>query len=281
MNKLYIYCDGGFGNRFNVLVAGLWISEKLGYHPIVYWPENNWCGASFRQIFEPFVDLLNTFNVEHFNNYKTLNLIHENQMSVDSFVNVKNVTNITQTKDILQGRDILYFNNLIPSFVEDPVGTCSKIKFRDDLIQIAEEQIRNNTTEEFFGIHIRKTDFGSRSDLAEKICLDIVKGNQNKKFFICSDDKETENKFCLHKNVFKFDKKQYVAKFTEGSWNEHVREINSNFNVTRSSESVTNAIVDLLILSRSTIISPDVGSTFADTAKLINKSRRILERDQA
>ncbi|MEI6872422.1 MAG: glycosyltransferase family 4 protein, partial [Verrucomicrobiota bacterium] len=50
--SLHIYCDGGFGNRFNGLVSGLLLAEAAALKPIIVWPINNWCSARFSDIFE-------------------------------------------------------------------------------------------------------------------------------------------------------------------------------------------------------------------------------------
>ena len=52
MRQLLIYCDGGFGNRFNALVSGLVLARTLGLAPQVVWPVNNWCGAALGDLFE-------------------------------------------------------------------------------------------------------------------------------------------------------------------------------------------------------------------------------------
>ena len=52
MRHILIYCDGGFGNRFNGLVAGLLVARRFGLAPQVVWPQNNWCGAAMADLFE-------------------------------------------------------------------------------------------------------------------------------------------------------------------------------------------------------------------------------------
>ena len=52
MKKLYIHCDGGFGNRFNSLIFGLSLAKKCGINPIISWPSTNVCRALFDDIFE-------------------------------------------------------------------------------------------------------------------------------------------------------------------------------------------------------------------------------------
>ena len=52
MKKIYVHCDGGFGNRYNVLISGLFLAKTLNLHPVVIWKENNWCGAGFHDLFD-------------------------------------------------------------------------------------------------------------------------------------------------------------------------------------------------------------------------------------
>ena len=47
---LNIYCDGGFGNRFNALVVGLLIAEVGNFKPVIFWPSTNWCRSLFKNI---------------------------------------------------------------------------------------------------------------------------------------------------------------------------------------------------------------------------------------
>lgn len=275
MNKLYIQCDGGFGNRFNVLCFGLYLSKILNYSPVIIWPSNNWCGASFFDLFEK--ESLQFCERSSINLDNTINIVHENQFELKTFININSIISIQQIQNLCQGKDIFYFNNLIPwrliSEFDSFKNTIRDIKFKKEIVDTAERIIFENCqTHLFFGIHIRKTDFGDRSDSVEPQLMNIVQQNCEHKFFVCSDDEITENKFLQNKNVFKYEKQDYVKKLLDGSWNSTIVDSNKNsfaFNVDRSKQSVVDAVVDLLILSKSTIISPDVGSTFMHTAKLL------------
>jgi hypothetical protein len=278
-NTVYIYCNGGFGNRFFALLSGICLAKSFNYAIKVVWPINNWCGAAFNEIFDTTFEYSeNIFN--DIDKQNDLFISHNSNWAEHKYYLSLNESNVIEKiKENFLGKNIFFTNNSMTPFLNDPKN-LQFVKFKKELIQLAEQEITQNTDSEFYGIHIRKTDFGNRSSLAENICLDIVKNNFYKKFFICSDDEETENKFCMYKNVFKFNKKDYVKKFKDGSWNEYVKETDSNFNVTRNASSVINAVVDLLILSKSNIVSPDVGSTFADAAKLISKSDRAIQMEQ-
>ena len=48
---LEIFCDGGFGNRYNSLVSGLALAEQCGLQVKVYWPKNGSCEAGYDDIF--------------------------------------------------------------------------------------------------------------------------------------------------------------------------------------------------------------------------------------
>jgi len=279
MSKIYIHCDGGFGNRFNVLAFGLYLAKKQSYDPTVIWPSNNWCGADFSDLFD--MDIPVKQSREGINFDGTFNLVHENQFGLSHFTSIHSINDIEDIKNISKGMDILYFNNLIPwNLVQDAEtfkSIIKSIKFKDHLINESNEIIKNNVEDDqFYGIHIRKTDFGKRSKFAETNLLNLVVQNKSKKFFICSDDEATENLFLQNENVFRNEKQSYVKKLVNGDWNNSIVDSNNNefmFNVDRPKESVIQAVIDLIILSKSTIISPDVGSTFHHTAALISKCK--------
>ena len=91
----------------------------------------------------------------------------------------------------------------------------------------------------------------------------------NSKYYICSDDKNTEDMFNKLENVFVHPKTSYVEKFKEGGWNDCIIDNAgrcNNFNVNRPRQSVIEAFIDLLILSRTNIIV-NGPSTFLHFAK--------------
>ena len=52
MKLFNIFCDGSFGNRFNVLVSGITIANYCNIPYKIHWPVNNWCGAQYKDIFD-------------------------------------------------------------------------------------------------------------------------------------------------------------------------------------------------------------------------------------
>lgn len=41
MCNIYIFCEGGLGNRINTLINGLFLSTELNRKLILIWPQTN------------------------------------------------------------------------------------------------------------------------------------------------------------------------------------------------------------------------------------------------
>jgi hypothetical protein len=151
-----------------------------------------------------------------------------------------------------------------------------QIRFRSDLIQQAHDVIQLHTQgAPFWGIHMRKTDFGDKA-VSDFPYMNMIVAKPDQKVFVCSDDAQTEHKFNQLPNVFVHDKSHYVEKLVQGDWNQLITDDNHmqwHFNVNRSSASVQEAVVDLWILSHSHILNTNTQSTFLHMASLLKQSR--------
>ena len=280
MRNFYILCHGGFGNRFNALVGGLYLATRLQYKPVVLWPINNWCAASFSDIFENAFECQNFEREDFLHRPDVIKVMHDDPLQLGAFININALPSINHLSDAVNGQDIFYFNNLIPYHVVDNTTLLShlinSLVFQRQIRAEVNRVIETHTTKPYYGIHIRKTDFGSRSDGAEQDSWRIVNEHPSETFFICSDDPATEEKFLQCANVFAYKKADYVTPYVNGGWNDTIvcrENFSWSFNVNRSAASVVASIVDLLLLSRATaIVSPNVGSTFAQTAALLSQS---------
>jgi len=276
--KIYIYCDGGFGNRFNILVGGLFLSKRFNLNPIIFWKENNWCGAKFSDIFYPTIRSMD-FNGETFFKLNNLKVIcHDNQFNQQINSIQPNVFNSTQeiSEYIGNDDDVFYFNNLIPSWVDENFlqELNRLLKFKTEITNIVYSILQKHPSNTYSGLHFRKTDFVGIELVDEDYYHNYIESNPNEKFFVCSDDQKTEIEFSRHPNVFTFEKSNYVQKYSDGEWNTWIVDSNGNqfpFNVDRNSQSVIEAIVDLLLLSNSNIINTNLNSTFLKTAILLKK----------
>ena len=148
------------------------------------------------------------------------------------------------------------------------------IPFQKSIQDQAEKFIVNNFgTDSFNGLHVRKTDHPY--PLEEEEFIKQINEQTQTKCFVCSDDPATEQKFLnACPNVRVFPKQHYVEMLVpNGNWGYEVTDSTGHrfpFNVKRGSESVIEAMVDLLILSKSNIINTDHRSTFIRTAVLLS-----------
>jgi|688.fasta_scaffold13289_10 hypothetical protein len=274
MKKLIIFCDGGLGNRLGALIGGMLTAEKLNRVPIICWPENTWCGCSFNDIFDSKYQTINLSINELFSkNINNKFILHENQTNI----NIKYYHHTIDTINSLKDNNdtiIIYYHNSIPTYFSD-TEVLNTLKGFDINIDIKnkvenfclEKSIDINTK----GIHLRKTDF--HHFINEDEIFNHIVDTPNTKYFICSDNLETEEKFNILNNVITNLKNHYVEKFKEGSWNDMIIDNEGrhfNFNVNRTKDSVIEGFIDLLILSKTTIIV-ETHSTFLKFAKLYNK----------
>lgn len=275
MKKLIILCDGGLGNRLGSLIGGLLVSDELNRTPVVCWPKNTWCGASFNDLFDTDLELLELNINDLFEKYKQNKfLIHENQTKINISYQIPIVENIKNFK-IFEDEYVIYYNSLIPNFYNQDliINKLKSLKIKESIkTKIKDICVNNNIDKNTLGIHFRKTDF--KIFLDENKVENFISTNKNTKFFICSDDKNTEIKFSKYENVFINEKTHYAEKLNvDIGWNDNIIDNEGrifDFNIKRSKESVLEGFIDMLILSKTTIITESI-STFLNFSKLFGK----------
>lgn len=278
----YIFCDGGLSNRLNTLIFGLILRERFGGHWKISWPVNNWCGAKFHDLFE--CDLaVDEKGIEYFkaHQYEHLLLMHENQLSFDSqrLVINRSLKNFQDYGPVFkrsneEGVGIVYYNSLIPSFVDEQMLKKALSNFRPSA-RVKHEATRfcisNQINEAVVGVHIRKTDFGDKVD--DKALFDLI-ATSKQRHFVCSDDLGVNEKFSSLPNCCVFNKTSFPQKMsTEAGWQDWIKDESGRefpFNIRRPSEAVIEGLIDQLILSRTSIMNTS-GSTFQQTAQLFGK----------
>lgn len=281
MRSIHIYCDGGFGNRFNGLVAGLAIAELAGLNPIVVWPCNNWCGASYEELIATPAQVvereLSSYAAEK---DQFLFFTIEDHLGMGfPFQSPLQMPSLDSALDYLRSsdKDVHFHTPLIPAFLGTGAvhAQVRALQFQPALVAQAQAFMASRNLSDYFGIHIRKTDFGSNgSDDAN--LYQLVRDVPHKQFFVCSDDKDVEQRFGALPNVVMYPKRAYVEKLVDGSWNTPTADHSGRVyacNVNRNAVSVEDALIDLLVLSYSQIVSTS-NSTFRNTALLLQSVRR-------
>ena len=272
--KLLIWCDGGFGNRIGSLLGGLMIAKILNREPVICWPENSYCGASFTDLYENNYEIINISCNELFAKYiDSVFFIHYNLSSHDIKYYDVNLENFQKIIVNCEHPYIIYSNHSIPNFLNnqtDIVSLLSRLKIKSHILKsVTDFCLLNKIDRNSIGIHMRRTDVGI--DINYHNFIENFIKNNNNRVFLCSDDKFTEDDFQSKYNVIIHPKNNYVEKKNKDlGWNGIIVDDNGlkwPFNVHRSKLSVIEAFIDLLILSRTSIFQMNKGSTFLTLAK--------------
>jgi hypothetical protein len=273
--KHVVFCDGGLSNRLNALIFALILKEKYAQEWDISWPINNWCGAKFSSLFTTNLNV-NTNNLSYYKEMQngfTL-IFHENQANFkNEIINFNsNLKNYDDYEKLLKlDKPVIYFNNLIPGFTttEDIKTALGNIGINNEILAVAKDFcIQYKIDDSTLGLHIRKTDFGNNVD--ENALYELVKNSEHK-FFVCSDAKEVNDLFGQLDNCIVFEKTHFPSKINQDHNFQHSivddqgRAFNSN--IFRSDKSIKEALVDLLILSKTTHINTS-HSTFLLMSKI-------------
>lgn len=274
MEKLKLaFCDGGLCNRLNILIFILILREKYGHIWELVWPKNSWCGAAFNKLFDLDVDVTDrsiTYFKEHERDFTFL--IHENQGNFsDDLINYNaSFSEYSQYGLFLNSHDnVFYYNNLLPSFVnmDDIKKVIHDLKINEKIFDTATLFCMDNSIDEtVYGLHIRKTDFGDKVN--DKELYQLV-STRAARFFVCSDDAEVNARFSQLPNCSVFQKCYFPQKRLKSAnwlhWNIDAEGRTFPFNIERSEEAVIEGLIDLLILSRTTLVKTS-SSTFLSMA---------------
>lgn len=278
--SMHIYCDGGFGNRFNGLVSGLVLARLAGLQPVVVWPRNNWCGAGYGELFADGPTVLDrellSYGAEKAHLHFFMTEDHLN-LGVANLSPLQ-LPNLDQALAWLQGssRDVFFHSPLIPAYL-DPAAVRAQVRqlpLQRAIVSRAMAFMASRRLKDYLGIHIRKTDFGSQGS-DDKGLFELLRNCPQKQFFVCSDDASVEQQFASLPNVTTYPKRAYVEPLVAGGWNTPTTDHSGRVyacNVNRSALSVEDAVIDLLLLSHSQVVDTS-NSTFRNTALLLQAAR--------
>lgn len=269
--QIQILCDGGLGNRLGSLIGGLVVAQRLDCQITVHWPQNNWCRAKFTDLFEPTIDYTGLSVTRVFTKFRqNCFLIHENQSKLSLAMTFPHTLESLNNLTVLESDIVYYHNKWPPYFSEQELRTAlQQLTIKREVLNTVQDFVnKHNISDRVFGLHLRKTD---NQTLDEDKFYDIVQRHSHEQYFICSDDRATELRFCSLPNVCAYSKTSYVRKMIEGGWLAQTVDADGrmyNYNINRPRISVVQAFVDMLILSRTTIQPTVKKSSFSRTAQL-------------
>jgi len=277
--SITIFCDGGLGNRLGSLIGGLLVARQLKISDIeVCWPANNWCGCYFQDLFAntEFSISTATINDVFVANTGRAFLVHENQTGADFGIQLPQSAESVEYLNQIPNSVVYYHNKIAPYMNPDQVlELANTLKPVDSIRQQVQQFCQTHRIDRScIGLHLRKTE---NYRLDEHKLFRRVSANSGQKYFVCSDDLATEQKFCALPNVVSWPKTSYVGKLVDGDWLAETVDADGrryNYNINRPRQSVIEAFVDMLILSQTTI-QFTVKSSFSRFAEVFSKTQVI------
>ena len=283
----FIFCDGGLSNRINSLINGLVLCKLVDFSPLVVWPTNNRCDATYEQIFASDIGSINFPLLSFVAHSAQFQLwLHENDIGFLGDLVVLRSLEPLHAQYLMRsagGKPIIFSESLILPWIPFDLvsAVVRQLRFNGSLLSKARQIIDASgvcVDSEYFGVHLRGTDFPTQPPVDKMLAK--VRSNFDKKFFVCSDERSIEQIFLPEPNVFIHDKLEYVTKIQNGPWRAEIMDSDGlpyTSNIYRSKCSVEDAVVDLLLLANSTLVSTS-NSTFLGLSNLLKTSGWVMNQ---
>jgi hypothetical protein len=284
--KLYVYCDAGFANRLNALILGKIIAKRLNLKLVIYWPTNNWFGASYSDIF--FSDDRSVNEAIHQINFYNMNcvgILHDNipraflgNRDSELIANLETESSFFSYVSKHSDMDIFLHTVLIPAWVsEAEIGEILRgLRFTANVIESTKSFLSTMPKRGFYGLHLRRTDLVA--GLNDEEVFSIISAHPYEKFFVCSDASKAEELACCQPNCVRYRKYAYVEKrLADEPWDALTKDDSGRIysgNVNRGRRASIDSVVDFLILAHSTVLG-DSGSTFHTLAKRFGSHAKV------
>ncbi len=283
--QLYIYCDGGIGNRLNALLSGLAIAKHCNLPYVVHWPLNNWCEAGFQDVFDN-KENISTLSLKNLagqmNECKML--LHDEMASNTLGVEFSSAYAFESLDSFHQQviqhpQAIFFYPALIPQWVPRNAiaDALRSLNFTAQIRHEVVHFIEHHLKKPFHGLHLRRTDL--TVGLTDLEVFKLAQHAADEVFYVCSDDPRAEALASAHTNVFSRVKQHKVEKMVQGSdWTSLQADDDGRIyhgNIQRGKASVIEAVIDMLILAHGNIVGYS-GSTFQQMARFIGAESPLL-----
>ena len=289
MKHFHVCCDGSFGNRYSGLIGGITLARLCNLPVKVSWPSTNMCRARFYELFstENNLEASDTNIREYYPIGEQYNLLSCDASYLQFFRNPGRVEpsglNVESFRNFVNSSEkpVFYYTPLLYDWIpeEEIKKTIRELRFSDDVLEkVGNFLDENELRQGYYGIHLRMTDFVNIESFDVDHWIRTVAGADDKKFFVCSDDPDTEARFNKLPNAFSYQKVHKTEKYIpEGEWHHPYTDDDgrhSVFNVERGAEHVKEAVVDFILLSLSNPFNTGNQSTFLKMAKRVGTALR-------
>lgn len=276
-SRRVIYCDGGLGNRLNGLIVPLALARGTTFQTTILWPRTKWCDAGFGDLFRGEVDVLELHVAQILSQLSDNGFIDLNHRSADE-ISARLFPIAHDSLPDLEGyrrlwedpaKRILYRHCLIPSCLDDLwflTRGMAQFSPRPDIVEAVEAfckvfQIDSSVT----GVHYRGTDYGLRLQEVD-LLRRLISSNRDKRFYICSDEPSVVAALSAEDNVVQTNDTSF------GGFHAKLGTVIHGGEIFRTKDSVYLALIEMLILSRTTILETS-NSTFLRFAQLLSRAR--------
>ena len=292
-----VWASGGLGNRMAGVINGLWLAHTLKVPLIIYWETDRACGATFDTLFDyssnikivqkspnallysailatPKYSYLDTAGHWEFKSFESritplnINTGGSGEFMSWALLNAKRSSILYINDHVDNSIDLNLLSTVIHQSLSFKRGiSLAANKFTSD----------NKLTLQTIGIHLRATD-AARAVNITAISADAERRFPHALFFVCSDSRKAEDELIarLPKTVRR--NKHSYTKLLEPNLPFRVLKDNgerSFSNIMRDEQSVVDAAIDILILSKIHIPTPrlygSVISSFVSIAELIKE----------
>jgi len=256
--------QGGLSNRIKCLISSMKIANKTERSLILYWPKDESCNCNLSDLFENKIKEISKEELRKVIKEKGYELYQNNlNKNKRDFILVDSSRFEEFSLEDIQ----LRFEETPIEVRKEILNYLGKLKIKKEILTKVNYFIKKEFSKNVVGVHIRRGDFvnlktgiGAISpdeSFIEEMKKEIEK-NKNVKFFLATEDKETETKF---RNIFG-NKIIIYSKKTENREDEG---------------SVEEALIEMLILSRTNKILGSYGSTFTEMAWFFGKCNPVIK----
>ena len=296
-NKLIAIMEGGMGNKFGCIFHAYQLAKDTGKELVISTVRNMHGDVGFHHLFSKTNGITEVENtITELDNLVPSDvpfLLHKSH-----FVKcgaIKPSRNVVYHQGKSHNELVEYIKGLnsccylvdgyhalqLPDMMTDVVR---ELKIQEDVLEKVNDICKQYSIDKTVkGIHIRATDWPYKQetiDAAYTTIQRLVEDNPKQKIFVCCDEQSIEKDLCdqLPDNIIVFNKNSYVKKAVEGTWREDVADVDGrvcNYNTLRDEESVVEAFIDMLLLSRTDIAYGHHVSSFWYFAKIFSNLNEL------
>lgn len=271
-NTIITILDGGLGNKFNGLFQGIYFSRILDKNLVINNLRNHSTDFDLRLLFD--------FNFEYIENTLT-ELDNKLDPTIPLYAHRKDINykrQVILSNQNFKHQTFAFLTNAIYVPQNELMKCYKHVHITKNVANKVNEFLsRHKISKDTLGLHIRASDFPSRLSNI-KYAEHFISQNSNKKIFICTDERLVEDQFNHNPNLIFYPKSHYTEKYNKSiDWNGEIVDNDNrvwNYNAARNEDSMIEAFIEMLILSK-TNINGNPKSSFLGWAKRFGESNLI------